>query len=183
MITRGLRLKKFPTTVYLDSFVQQWEQALTDCSLTLMRLIVTHEESLLLETRTEIQHMELFNTLDSRIQQNLSKLEKSIADIKQKKYTRGIQDYATNSVYLWHKNGEGMQTPRSILKTRRRRYRRKSPQRVNFGSTSIDTSDTQSEVSDSASTSATGNTNIVYNPVGAQNVKPALQKTQGGEET
>lgn len=51
MIPRGLRIKKFPSFTYPETFKQQWENVLTECSQKLTKLIITHEQ----ETLTQIQ--------------------------------------------------------------------------------------------------------------------------------
>lgn len=59
--------------------------------------------------------LEIFNTLDARIKDNLCKLEKSITEIKQTKFLRDIQDYKSDMVYKWKKDPADLYTPRSIL--------------------------------------------------------------------
>lgn len=47
MIPRGLRIKKFPSTLYSEEFTLQRNNILTKCSVELMELIIQQEESLL----------------------------------------------------------------------------------------------------------------------------------------
>lgn len=156
MIPRGLRLRKFPTTIYNEEFIKNWENTLTDCSCKLIKLIIHQEETILVEIRNEIEsaqaavavhsQLEAFNTLDTRIKENLSKLEKSITEIKQRKFLRDIQDYKSDSVYNWKRNFAGRRTPKSILKMNANR--KFNPSRVNFSSTEAESSDSPSEASD-----------------------------------
>lgn len=149
MIPRGLRLKKFPSTVYNEDFKQQWENTLTNCSMELMRLIISQEEHTLKDIRLKIVTLQdivkeqaesdAFNNLDQHMQENLDKLEKIITDTKQSKFMRDLQDYKTGFVYLWNKQTSN--TPRSIM---RKSYKRKhrTPGKVLFSSTDAESSDT-----------------------------------------
>lgn len=120
-----------------------------------MQLIVNQEEKTL-DIRNEIEsaqaavtvysQLEVFNTLDTRIKENLNKLEKSITEIKQKKFLRDIQDYKSDTVYNWNRSSFGPRTPSSILK--RNAKRKFNPSHVNFTSTEADSSHSPSEVSD-----------------------------------
>lgn len=79
-------------------------------------------------------------------------------DTKQNKYARDLQDYKTNVVYTWNKFENRQSTPRSILRSGYRNQRRRPmPQRVNFGSTELESSDTASEREDTVNTN-TGST-------------------------
>lgn len=76
--------------------------------------------------------MDLFTSLDSRKQSNLDKLEKIITETKQRKYLKDTEEYATNSVYHWQNTSNESLTPRSILKHKTRKYKKKSAPRVSF---------------------------------------------------
>lgn len=52
MIPRGLRLNKNTTSVYTPEFQSQWEKALSNCSFTLMSLIITQENTVTRAERT-----------------------------------------------------------------------------------------------------------------------------------
>lgn len=152
MIPRGLRIKKFPSIVYTEDFKQKWQDILTTCSLNLIQLIISHEESMLVDIRQKIitlqdsvkihAEMELFNNLDGHMRENLNKLEKVITDIKHNKFMRDLQDYKTDCIYLWNKSTS---TPRSILRNSRRRNVR-TPGKVNFSSTEAESSDTSTDL-------------------------------------
>lgn len=187
MIPRGLRLKKFPSIAYNDDFKQKWEQILSECSLNLIRLIITHEEETLLVIRTKITALQsdvkihaetdTFNKLDNKMQENLNKLEKIITETKQTKFLRDLQDYKTNNVYLWNKRAYN--TPRSIL---RRTWKRKerTPGKVNFSSTEADSSDTTSDFPDEqACTSAGPNNATKYNTKQQKKSQPAKNASGG----
>lgn len=153
MVPRGLRIRKFPTMTYTEEFKTQWEKILTDCSIKLMELIISQEESMLRDIRDKIvtvqstvkvhSSMDLFNSMDSRMTENLNKLEKMITDVKQNKFQRDLQDYKSNMVYIWQRPRFNS-TPRSILK---KPYNRKAKggTKVNFNSTDAESSDTPSE--------------------------------------
>lgn len=57
-IPRGLRLRKLPTTIYSDHFIEEWNAILSKCSLDLMGLIVKQEEAKLVELRSHIVVMQ-----------------------------------------------------------------------------------------------------------------------------
>lgn len=152
MVPRGLRLKKIPTTIYNDSFLEKWNSILTTCSFKLIDLIISFEETELNVTRDEIKVAqdnlkklkigEEYKTLDEKINKNIADLQKSITEMKKSKFNRDSRDYQTNQVYTWNRN-KGP-TPRSILK-RRRYFTPRTPdesyRNVNFGSTEADSSD------------------------------------------
>lgn len=81
MVPRGLRIRKFPSTACTEEFKLRWEQVLTDCSLNLMKVIVSQEESMLQETKEmivtlqntvkEYSDLDSFNSLDDHITENL----------------------------------------------------------------------------------------------------------------
>lgn len=43
MVPRGLRLRKSPTTIFSESFMNEWYAILSNCSLSLMKLIMQQE--------------------------------------------------------------------------------------------------------------------------------------------
>lgn len=92
MIPRGLRLKKIPTTAYTEAFNADWQTALSECSLTLMKLIIEQETVKLQATEGEIltAHADLekfkdaegYNALFEKMNKNLEKLELSVMQTK-----------------------------------------------------------------------------------------------------
>lgn len=156
MVPRGLRIKKHPTTLYGDEFVEKWNSILTSCSKKLMELIISFENTALSEIRNEIKTLQgeivplaecvTFKEMDTKIKNNIAKLETTIAEIKKSKYMRDLQDYKSDTVYTWFKR-DRINTPRSILK-RSDRQRGAAAGRVNFDSTEPETSDTASDWSD-----------------------------------
>lgn len=43
MVPRGLRLRKSPTTIFSESIMNEWYAILSNCSLSLMKLIMQQE--------------------------------------------------------------------------------------------------------------------------------------------
>lgn len=55
MVPRGLRIKKFPTVKYSEPFLEKWNTILMDCSLKLMKLIVSYKEKSLDEVTIKMK--------------------------------------------------------------------------------------------------------------------------------
>lgn len=93
MIPRGLRLRKLPTFIYDSDFLTKWNLILSDCSKSLMSLIVPQESQLLSDLRVEIKQVQdnvalyagskAFIQMDNKFKDNLAKLETNIMDTKQ----------------------------------------------------------------------------------------------------
>lgn len=150
MIPRGLRLKKTPTTMYTESFDTDWQIALSTCSITLMKLIISQEETKLQTLEGEINNTRLeldkykdaegFNMLNEKMTKNVDKLEQSIMQTKISKFKRDVEDYTNNQVYTW--SYERNKTPKSILK--RKKYQRSNSygdRSVHFPASDADNSD------------------------------------------
>lgn len=58
MIPRGLRIKKTPTSTYNEDFTTKWNLILSDCSIKLMQLIISPENVVLNEVRSEIKELQ-----------------------------------------------------------------------------------------------------------------------------
>lgn len=162
MIPRGLRIKKYPTTTYSDEFKKAWNSILSRCSLDLIKLIVKHEEQKLTEVRASIIEVEKtanekfstqpdFTDLISKMNDNISKLEEIITNIKKKKYQRDLQDYTEDKVYIWRQE---RRRPRSILRKKKNfKKQNQNNQKVTFSSSEYDSSGSFSDAS-SADTAA-----------------------------
>lgn len=98
MVPLGLRIRKTPTSIYGDDFVNNWNRTLTDCSNQLMQQIIKEESTVLNNLRTEIKqvqneittyaHLDAFSDMDKQIKTNIDKLEKQIMETKQTKLTQ-----------------------------------------------------------------------------------------------
>lgn len=98
MIPRGL--KKNTTSVYTPEFQSRWDETLSNCSLTLMSLIISQEDLQLRELKEQIlvlqvQHELKDNTSHDQwiqqytyIQEGLRKLEHLITQTKTAKFKR-----------------------------------------------------------------------------------------------
>lgn len=131
-----------------------------------MRLITAHEEKILVDTKNKIKELqahvsaykglETFHQLDNRIKANLNKLEASIMETKQSKFLWDMQDYKSETVYMWPRmNNNKGSTPRSILRNKSRFNKRSS--RVNFDSTEVESSDSAPENAESVATTSRSN--------------------------
>lgn len=141
MVPRGLRIKKFPTFVYPDTFKKEWEGILSDCSLKLINLIIKHERDTLSQLQTEIttiktsmQNQEStqdYKRLYAEMESNISKMEDQITVIKQRKFERDTMDYQRGDVYTWRQNRETPRSPHSILKKKKNFQHQQGQQHTN----------------------------------------------------
>lgn len=128
MVSRGLRISKRPITLYSTSFEEEWNSILTDCSIALMNLIIKHESDKLVELQGEIMQLRTSlpnlsnNTpvmeMNSKIENNIEKLELTIMEIKKSKFKRDLEDYNKNVVHNWHILRLANRTPHSLLRNR-----------------------------------------------------------------
>lgn len=158
MIPRGLRMKKVPTTIYSDTFKEEWNLILSTCSLKLIQLIIKQEEEKLKVLSEEIKTAESavqefkdskdFDQEYQKIKDNVDKHEEWLASVKKTKFQRDIYDYSHNQVYEWKPRDRTFNTPKSIIKKRKNSKRRWERSRnVSFSSTSADPSEGPSETS------------------------------------
>ncbi|XP_056407734.1 uncharacterized protein LOC130303239 [Hyla sarda] len=151
MVPRGLRLRKFPTTIFSEQFKAEWEELLNDSSLRFVKLIIKHEETALTEITSKIselqnsiskyEHHPTYVDLNQKISGNIVKMETLISQTKENKFLRDLQDYKSNHVYEWPQNRSTKSTPKSILKNHRnyKKYNRNNkPARVSFSETDAD---------------------------------------------
>lgn len=113
-IPRGLRIKKFPTfDLHNDKYKTEWTNALSDCSFKLIQIIIDSRTEELTQLRDDIsviqqsltplqQHKD-FTGLDTRLNKNLDRLEKSVISGKNDKLARDHMDYENSNVYIWKK--------------------------------------------------------------------------------
>lgn len=137
MIPRGLRLKKQPTTTYEVDFHEEWNAKLSECSFMLMDMLIKREQRKLEELKQEIEGKENdlrgamtdtdFQSIARNIGEKVKKHEDSFVEIKQRKFSRDLNDYQNNQVYSWHLN-----RPRSILKTPRSHSTPRRKKNVSF---------------------------------------------------
>ncbi|OCT70902.1 hypothetical protein XELAEV_18037827mg [Xenopus laevis] len=102
MIPRGLRIKKFPTSLS-EEFMVKWNTVLSDCSLKLMGLIVEKKSGMHIELKKELDFLRIavdahkehvdFMSLNKQMETKIKQLEADIMDIKTKKYNRDKDDY------------------------------------------------------------------------------------------
>lgn len=105
MIPRGHRLKKVLTAKYTDEFMEEWNKTLSECSLKLMGLIIQQEETQLKEINEEIKVTTDASTseyviLEKKTEESLQKLEESVMATKRSKFSRDLNDYKNNKVYM-----------------------------------------------------------------------------------
>ncbi|KAM9330875.1 piwi-like protein 1 [Gastrophryne carolinensis] len=180
MIPRGLRIRKVPATIYSENFQKEWNTILTNASMDLMRLIITHEEEKLKEIQKNIVDLEnSFKQFESiahfednmdRLRKSLDTMEAQIMEIKRNKYQRDTDDYRLDRIYTWKRASYRSFRPRSILKS-------------NTGKKSV-TFNT-SESSDWSSTSDRSDTELDFQHRAMQNQEEKeIQETpQSGAET
>ncbi|CAH2219483.1 Hypothetical predicted protein [Pelobates cultripes] len=118
---RGLRFYKSPSfDQEEEDFIQEWSDLLESFSFGMMNLIIKRRTQTLHKLDVEInetknslvEHMsseQYSNTLID-IQTNLEKLEKSVIDIKKRKYQRDKEDYARGEVRTHTKRNNRFQT-------------------------------------------------------------------------
>lgn len=109
MIPGGLRLKRVPTFIYSDSFMKDWNDILSECSLSFMRLIIDQEALKVQQLHQEIESVKgtvinltpdkSFRDRSDKMMASISKLEASIMRIKKVKYQHDSSDYQKN-VYM-----------------------------------------------------------------------------------
>lgn len=126
MIPRGLRIKKAVTSSQPPEFTVKWNTILSECSQKLMHLIVESEKTQLKQMEKEIadinkdivpfQHLSDYDTTNQKLLDNLSRLEESLAILKQTKFQRDLADYENEQVYNWRSNPRRRFAPRPILK-------------------------------------------------------------------
>ncbi|OCT85572.1 hypothetical protein XELAEV_18023741mg [Xenopus laevis] len=96
MIPRGLRIKKFPTSLSEDKeFMAKLITLLTECSLKLMGLIVEKKSEMPIELKKELDSLRIevdahkthvdFLSLNKQMETKIKPLEADIMDIKTKK--------------------------------------------------------------------------------------------------
>lgn len=114
MIPRGLRISKFPS-FGKDSpeFKQKWEAILNKCSLDLMLLLIEEAKMQRAELRQQIEETkqtlapapldlrEQSETTERKIQEDIDKLSKTLAQSKLEKLRRDQQDYENGTVHSW----------------------------------------------------------------------------------
>lgn len=132
IIPRGLRLRKAPTTVYSQEFSIRWNEILTEASLKLIALIIEVEEEKLKQYEIEIDqivsNLEPLKTLQSfestfkLVEDRLETLEKSILDLKHRKYLRDVEDYQLDQVQSWRKRYPAGKKP--AIKSKNKKYRK-----------------------------------------------------------
>ncbi|KAG8593608.1 hypothetical protein GDO81_000903 [Engystomops pustulosus] len=172
MIPRGLRIKKMPTTIYSDLFLETWNQTLSDCSEKLMALIIQEEQNILANIKLEMEDIknqlnelsptENLSNVEEEIKSNLTEMENSIMEIKKKKFDRDLLDYKYNEVYTWKSfRSSKKNTPKSILKTKQNRRHKKSKNlpHVSFSETEESINSSSSCFSDDASDQAANYSN------------------------
>lgn len=111
LIPRGLRLKKFPNTMYEGEFIKKWEAILSECSDKLMELIIHEEEKRLAQLQDDIENietllaesitLEALQTLNENINKKVLEAEKKMSEIKRNKLRRDENDYDKGEVYSW----------------------------------------------------------------------------------
>ncbi|KAM3930917.1 uncharacterized protein RB166_004398 [Leptodactylus fuscus] len=117
IIPRGLRVQIFPTFDTEDlSFSSKWEDTLTKCSRTLIELLVGADRKQLETLEKEIDtlkdkiHLALSSeevvVFDKALDEDLSKWEKNIQDLKSRKFQRDYKDFQSGKVYRWHHKQE-----------------------------------------------------------------------------
>lgn len=168
MIPRGLRLKKFPTSNYSESFTTEWNDTLTDCSLKLMGLLVKQEDLMLNDLNIEIQALEQLITtehnkeeytlLKEKMETNLRKLEDDVMNMKKVKFNRDTLDYQKQQVYNWQAAYPRRKFPRSILKKKNSSHpasnSTSTPGRVNFSDHDTTMNSTAMPITDDSSDSS-----------------------------
>lgn len=111
IIPFGLRIKLF--SHFKDpsqEFKKKWEEVLTNCSLSLMSLLINEHKAQLDLVDTELQSlntnlstfssMEGFSAKDKMISHNLAKRSKIIITNKEKKLTRDQKAFSNNKAYV-----------------------------------------------------------------------------------
>lgn len=126
MIPSGLRMKKFLSFTYPETFKQQWENVLTQCSHKLIKLIITHEQETLTQIQMDISTLQATADIHATSEEykkrhaarlkHISKLEDQITDTKKRKFARDATDYQRGEVYTWPNTDDQTKFPRSILK-------------------------------------------------------------------
>lgn len=198
MIPRGLRIKKLPTLIYSDAFLIDWNNTLSECSLSLMRLIIDQEALKLQELSKEMT--DLKNTVsdlatdkpfmdqNEKLMATINKLEATIMQVKKNKYQRDMSDYQKNEVYLWRRNENG-RTPRSILRQNNRKGSNYSVRRkVGFSDADTDSanSDCDSRTGARPKTGGSGKGNQPNNQAGStasSHPAPPFLESGGEEES
>ncbi|XP_044147956.1 uncharacterized protein LOC122936026 isoform X2 [Bufo gargarizans] len=113
IIPRGLRLQFFPAFEVDDpSFVGKWEDTLTRCSRTLIKLLIGADRKSLETIEKEIDNIreqiqravpvEACESFDSELEEDLVRWEKEIQGLKVKKFQRDLVDFQNYKVYRWH---------------------------------------------------------------------------------
>ncbi|XP_069609164.1 uncharacterized protein [Ranitomeya imitator] len=148
MIPRGLRIKKIPTTIYSQQFVDEWNMILSNCSTKLMQLIMKYEDIKLKNIQSEINDIKTslekkdinkYNEELKNIKTSLLKSEDLIMSRKKNKFQRDLSDYQNNQVYEWGRWQKAYKSPRPILK--RTNSSDTSERRVSFSSSDMDSMD------------------------------------------
>lgn len=131
MIPRGLKLKKLPTNIYSEQFKEDWNTILSNCSIQLMNLIIKNESEKLKdlaenitieETKLEeFKDLSTFETEHKKLEDNITKLEDYIMQIKKNTFQRDLFDYSHQQVYDWAKRERSTGLPKSILKKKNNR--------------------------------------------------------------
>ncbi|OCT80155.1 hypothetical protein XELAEV_18026969mg [Xenopus laevis] len=109
MTPRGLRIKKFPTSLSENSmFMSHWNQTLTDCSLKLMDLIVEEKDLMykmlkvdIKSIREDISTFKYWSEIDwfnSILQNKINKLKGEIMEKKTQTFSSDKKDYEIGSI-------------------------------------------------------------------------------------
>lgn len=114
IIPRGLRISKFPSFGKdKPDFKQKWEKILNKCSLDLMLLLIEEAKMQREELNTQIEeakqkltqitpdYREQAEAMERKIQEDIDKLSKTLAQSKLEKIRRDQQDYEGGTVYSW----------------------------------------------------------------------------------
>ncbi|XP_071995394.1 uncharacterized protein [Engystomops pustulosus] len=186
MIPRGLRIKKLPTVVYNDDFSKQWNQILSECSLNLMKLIISMEKEKLSAIEGDIAKIreslkphidkQEFKDLDVKLKENIADMENAITQIKQNKFNRDLRDYEKDCVYTWHAYRRHGRTTSSILRNSNRRKYSHNTSKVGFTSSEQESTDVVSEDSDSEGATATNYTRQTHKSEQTKNYKTQQQQ-------
>ncbi|XP_075706492.1 uncharacterized protein LOC142740971 [Rhinoderma darwinii] len=128
LIPRGLRVQIFPSFPIDDNiFVTKWEELCNYSSFGFMELLVNLNQSMLDQLDIEIEDIqsqlnskltsEGLATFKNTLDEQFAEWEKDIQEIKSKKFSRDISDYAEKKVYKWRKNNFPSKFNRSISTT------------------------------------------------------------------
>ncbi|XP_053571719.1 GATA zinc finger domain-containing protein 14-like [Bombina bombina] len=112
-VPRGLRLFKSCSVKDNSDLLNKWEEALSDCSHILMKILISHRKTLIEQTTKEIENIQmslekfknsqLYDELNDMVLKKTDSYQKDLINVKNRKIIRDEEDYLKGEVYSFNK--------------------------------------------------------------------------------